>query len=422
VRTIHATFVRRRVAAALVLLGVALLVTALVLRLSDSSSPDATAASTGTSRTTTHHTSTTTTPGVYAHIGADALSPAVAHDPARVYVPNGVANTVAVIDQATHAVISTFRTAAEPQHIVPSFDLRTLWVLDNKGDRLVPIDPATGKAGTPVAVTDPYNLYFTPDGSSAIVVAEAKRRLDFRDPHTMELRFSIPVPDCAGINHADYDASFRYLLLTCEFNGRLAKVDVRARRVLGMLDLTAAHVEGQPSPGPHAMPEGKTSSSMPQDIRVGPDGRHFFVADMLAGGVFVVDGDRFAVDRFVPTGIGAHGLTVSRDGTTLYVANRGSTSTSGSPHGPGSVSVFDPASDAVVATWPVPKGGSPDMGNVSADGKELWLSGRFDSEVYVFDTGTGALTARIPVGQGPHGLAVWPQPGRFSLGHTGNMR
>ena len=29
---------------------------------------------------------------------------------------------------------------------------------------------------------------------------------------------------------------------------------------------------------------------------------------------------------------------------------------------------------------------------------------------------------RIPVGSGPHGLAVYPQPGRYSLGHTGVFR
>jgi DNA-binding beta-propeller fold protein YncE len=40
----------------------------------------------------------------------------------------------------------------------------------------------------------------------------------------------------------------------------------------------------------------------------------------------------------------------------------------------------------------------------------------------VFDTKTGQLTHRIPVGHEPHGLAVWPEPGRYSLGHTGNMR
>ena len=62
------------------------------------------------------------------------------------------------------------------------------------------------------------------------------------------------------------------------------------------------------------------------------------------------------------------------------------------------------------------------MGNITADGTQLWLSGRYDDEVYVFDLVRGGLLTRIPVGDAPHGLAVWPQPGRYSLGHTGNMR
>jgi DNA-binding beta-propeller fold protein YncE len=90
--------------------------------------------------------------------------------------------------------------------------------------------------------------------------------------------------------------------------------------------------------------------------------------------------------------------------------------------GDGSVSVVDPITDTVVATWEIPGGGSPDMGGVSADGTRLWLSGRYDSEVYVFDTTTGELVGRIPTDPSPHGLAVWPQPGRYSLGHTGNTR
>jgi YVTN family beta-propeller protein len=72
-------------------------------------------------------------------------------------------------------------------------------------------------------------------------------------------------------------------------------------------------------------------------------------------------------------------------------------------------------------TWFIPGGGSPDMGNVSADGKVLWLSGRFDNQVYAIDTSTGEVKT-IKVGQEPHGITVWPQPGRYSLGHTGNMR
>jgi hypothetical protein len=60
--------------------------------------------------------------------------------------------------------------------------------------------------------------------------------------------------------------------------------------------------------------------------------------------------------------------------------------------------------------------------NSARDGKVLWLSGRYNSVVYAINARTGRLIARIPVGASPHGLSVWPQPGRYSLGHTGNMR
>src|SRR4051794_30969774 len=84
--------------------------------------------------------------------------------------------------------------------------------------------------------------------------------------------------------------------------------------------------------------------------------------------------------------------------TKLYVANRGSHATRGRPHGKGSVSVIDFATRRIETTWRIPGGRSPDMGNVSADGKRLWLSGRFDDVVYMIDTATGAVTS-IPVGK-----------------------
>jgi len=359
---------------------------------------------------------------VYSEIGPDHLQPVVAGDIARVYVPNGQSNTVSVIDPTSHRVVSTFNTDRQPQHVVPSYDLRTLWVLNNQGNTVVPINAADGTPGKSIPVDDPYNLYFTPDGAQAIVVAEAHDRLDFRDPHTMTLSATLPVPGCDGINHADYNGNGSYLVVTCEFAGKLAKVDIVNRRLIGLLDVGGFDLPGQPHPPAMRMPDGSTASSMPQDVRVGPDGKHFYVADMLAGGVFEIDGDTFTPTRFIPTGTGAHGITPSRDGKHLYIANRGSTLIDGPPHGPGSVSVIDLASDSVSAHWDVPGGGSPDMGNLDATGTQLWLSGRFDSEVYDFDTTTGALVARVPVGHGPHGLTVWPQPGRFSLGHTGNMR
>jgi YVTN family beta-propeller protein len=157
---------------------------------------------------------------------------------------------------------------------------------------------------------------------------------------------------------------------------------------------------------------------MPQDIRISADGKLFYVADMMADGVFVIDGDAFKEVDFVKTGIGTHGLYPSRDGTKLYVTNRGSNKIHGPAHGKGSVSVLDFATRKVEATWPIPGGGSPDMGNVSADGKYLWLAGRYDNVVYVIDTTKGSVNS-IPVGKEPHGLTVWPAATAILLGHTG---
>jgi YVTN family beta-propeller protein len=342
---------------------------------------------------------------LYSEIRPDRLSPAVSGALSRIYVPNRQGNDVSVIDPATMKVVDRFPVGVNPQHVVPSWDLKTLWVTNNAEGRtdgtLTPIDPMTGKPGKAIAVDDPYNMYFTPDGRSAIVVAEALKRLDLRDPQTMALQGSIPVPQCKGINHADFSIDGRIAIFTCEFQGGLARIDLVGRKVLGYLKLSRG--------------------GMPQDIRVSPDGRIFYVADMKAGGVFVVDGDAFKEIGFLRTGIGTHGLYPSRDGSKLYVANRGSAHVFGPPRGKGSVSVIDFATRQVVTTWPIPGGGSPDMGNVSIDGKVLWLSGRFDNVVYAIDTATGEVRT-IPVGKEPHGLAVWPQPGRYSLGHTGNMR
>jgi DNA-binding beta-propeller fold protein YncE len=312
---------------------------------------------------------------------------------------------VYVIDPATFKVIDKYKVGLNPQHVVPSWDLQTLWVTNNaerttKGT-LTPIDPKTGKPGKPIDVHDPYNMYFSPDGKSAIVVEEAEKRLAFRDPQTMAFQYFIQTPKCPGINHADFSIDGKFAIFTCEFGKSLVKIDLDNRKAVDYLRLS--------------------KGGMPQDIRVSPDGKRFYVADMQADGLFVIDFETFREVGFIPTGMGTHGIYPSRDGRKMYVANRGSHKIHGAKAGPGSVSVVDFASEKVEATWPVPGGGSPDMGNVSADGKTLWLSGRYDHVVYAFDTTTGAARS-IKVGIEPHGLAVWPQPGRFSLGHTGNMR
>ena len=353
---------------------------------------------------------------VYSESTAGKLSPATAGALPRVYVPNVKSGDVYVIDPTSFQVVDHFVIGGNPQHVIPSWDLKTLWVAGSaergRSGILTPIDPKTGKPGTTVKVADAYNLYFTPDGHSAIVVAEALKRLEFRDPQTMTMQYNVGTPQCSGVNHADFSIDGNFAFFTCEFaGGGLAKIDLVQRKVVSYLKLTRP---GVPASGP--------AHSMPQDIRIAPDGKALFVADMEADGVYVVDTQTFKQVEFIPTARGAHGLYPSRDGKKLYVTNRGTHMGDVKPKGPGSVSIIDFATRKVEKTWPIPGGGSPDMGNVSADGKTLWLSGRFDKVVYAIDTSTGAVIKTIPVGTEPHGLTVWPQPGRYSLGHTGVMR
>jgi YVTN family beta-propeller protein len=330
---------------------------------------------------------------VYVHDGADQLAPAARRARDLVYVPNSRSDTVDVIDPHTYRIVEHFAVGGLPQHVVPAWDLKRLYVTNDLGNSLTTIDPVTGKPGAVIPVDDPYNMYFTPDGRYAIVVAERLRRLDFRDAHTFRLHHSLAVP-CAGVDHIDFSADGTYLLASCEFSGQVLKVDVQSERVVGTLNLPGG------------------SGEMPQDVKLSPDGKVFYVADMRANGLWEIDGEQLKVIGFLHTGIGVHGLYPSRDARYLYATNRGE----------GSISVISFRTRKVVAKWRIPGGGSPDMGGVSADGRVLWVSGRYNGVVYAISTHNGRLLARIPVGSGPHGLCVWPQPGRYSLGHTGILR
>ena len=303
------------------------------------------------------------------------------------YVPNNDSNTVSVIDPKTFRVVRTFSVGAGPQHVSPSWDLRHLYVGDTYANALTEIDPSTGRPTRTIRVPDPYNLYFTPDGRTAIDVAERLQTLFFFDPRTWRQEAALHVP-FSGIDHLDFSANGRYLLLSAEYSGEVVKVDVARRRVVG-----SVHVGGSPV-----------------DVKLAPDGSVFYVANQVRNGVSVIDPSRMREVAFVRTGAGAHGFCVSRDARDLYVSNRLA----------GTISVLSFASQRVVHTWHV--GGSPDMLQVSADGRLLWASNRYDGTVSVISTKTGHVLHTIRVGSSPHGLTLFPQPGAFSLGHNGVYR
>lgn len=324
---------------------------------------------------------------VYAATLSGQPHPSVAGIPPRVYVPNSEAGTVDVIDPTTFQVVDHLVVGGIPHHVAPAWDLSRLYVDIELLNMLTVIDPHTQKPTTSIPVTDPYNMYFTPDGSKAVVVAERFSRLDFRDPHTWQLIKSVPIP-WPGVDHLDFTADGHYLMASTEWSGMVAKVDTVAMELVG-----AVRVGG-----------------LPIDVRLAPDGSVFYVTNQGRHGVSIVDPVAMREVAFIPTGRGAHGLVVSRDTKSLYVSNRLA----------GTIAVIDFATRRITATWNV--GGSPDMMQVSPDGRQLWVTGRFDGSVYVIDTHDGAVLHRIRVGRSAHGLTYFPNLGRISTGHNGVYR
>ncbi len=325
--------------------------------------------------------------GVYDAVTTGKISPSLRDIKPRVYVPNNGSNTVDVIDPTTYKVIDHYSVGIGPQHITPSWDLRHLYVGNTYSNTLTVIDPKTGKPAGTKSVFDTYNLYFTPDGTSAIDVAERMNTLFIYNPQTWQIRNRVAIR-WAGADHMDFAADGSYLLLSTEYAGRLVKVDTRTWKVTGSVALGGS----------------------PVDVKVSPDGTVFFVANQVRNGVSVVDPAKMKEIAFIPTGKGAHGFCVSRDAKDLYVSNRLA----------GTVSVISFVTRRVVKTWNV--GGSPDMLQVTPDGRELWVSNRYDGRVSVVSTASGKVTHVIRVGANPHGLTYFPQPGRYSIGHNGVYR
>jgi YVTN family beta-propeller protein len=305
--------------------------------------------------------------------------------PERVYVPNAAANTLHVIDPKTFKITATYPVGRVPHHVTPSWDLTKLYVTNTRGDSLTVIDPMTGKIIDDIPVEDPYNLYFTPDGKMAVVVAERLRRLDFRHPETWKLIKSVSVK-WPGVDHLAFSRDGSYLVASCEWSGRIVKVDLRRIELVADMQLGENPIDVLRPPGQHLM----------------------FVADQGVHGVFVVDPDAWKQLDFIPTGRGAHGILLSRDQKSFYVSNRLE----------GTISVIDIATRKVTAKWNT--GGSPDMGQLSPDGKHLWISSRYHAAVRVIDTTTGKVIATIPTEVGPHGLTYFPtSKSAHSLGHNG---
>ncbi|WP_395110880.1 YncE family protein [Actinomadura sp. SCN-SB] len=327
---------------------------------------------------------------VYAAAGPGMLAPTARGLPPRVYVPNAATGTVDVIDQQTGRLAGRIRVGGTPDLIVPSGDLRRLWVTDLDGGVFRPVAPSPARRGEPLRISRPGVLYFSPDGRTAIVPAARPGRVDFRHPRSMEPLGTLRLP-CTSAYRAGFSADGSSLVTTCPASRKLVRVDLARRAVTAGLKL----------------PRG----ARPGDLRLSPDGRTFLVADPAKGGLWTVDAARLRATGFVRTGPGAHGLVFDRSHRRLFVIGRD-----------GTVSAYDLAGGTVSRLFRSPGGRPLLAGGVSPDGGALWLSDPLNGTVYALSTQTGRPFRKVRVGGHPGSPCVHPQPGRVSLGGTGLYR
>ena len=310
----------------------------------------------------------------------------------RVYVPNHGSNTVSVIDPATYTVIRTVRVPAGPQHVVPSWDLRTLWVNNDTGNALTPIDPATGtirhgrsRSTTRTTSTSPRTEVRRGDVRGG-APDRLPRRAHHGGPQGRPGRLRRRQP--------------RRLLRRRPVLHR--QLRVLRRPAQGRHRAAAGHRPAAPAEQTRC----RRTSRSPRTARPGTS------RTCRAPGVWILDGDRFTTPTFLPTGDGAHGLYVSRDSKRLlhHQPRRGHDLRARLRHRQAGRQVEDPrprdarhgrrlrGRHGAVAVRPLQRRG---------------LRHRHHDR---------QARPTIPVGAEPHGLCVWPQPGRYSLGHTGILR
>jgi YVTN family beta-propeller protein len=299
--------------------------------------------------------------------GAPAgAAPASAQRPVAL-IANSLGNTLTVVDARTLEPSRTIPVGQEPHKFRLTRDGRAVYSCNTTSNELIEIELATLRPRRRIAMLDPYNVVFTKDGRYLYKVAY---RYDFVEIHDGKTFRPVKrLQTGRQPSHLWFSPDDRWFVNTNQHSDSVSVIDTHAMRIARTL-----HVDPQPA-----------------GIQISRDGHYLFVASHV-GTITVFATDEWKLVKKVHSGKGAHEMVATRDGATIFVTNRYEDTTS----------VFDVATQRVVAKFPVP--GGPDMPMLSADGAHLWVSGRFGDTASVVDAKSLKLLTTFRTGHSPHGV------------------
>ncbi|MFD9733024.1 beta-propeller fold lactonase family protein [Umezawaea sp. NPDC059074] len=326
----------------------------------------------------------TTVLAVAAAVSALVATPAASADPiGRVlgYVANN-GGGVSVIDTADNSITRTVtdNAGSSPYTADIAFDGTRGYVTNLRDNTLSVIDAPTNSVDARIPVgSKPAGVVVAPDGGFVYVTNYGDGTLSVVDVATLSVVKTVnvgPSPDGVAISP----------------DGKTVYVanDVTGPTTLTVVDATTNTVSASVYTG-----------SRPSSLAVSPDGSRLLVVNKNSEDVAVVDTASRTVLRIVTVNQVPYGVDITADGKRAYVTNSGSNTVSvlnlenvGNPNVP------------VVDGAPIPVGGRPIGLALTPDDSKVYVTNFTSGTVSVIDTATRAVTATIPVGEKPVGVAV----------------
>jgi len=280
--------------------------------------------------------------------------------------------SVSLIDMEKRAVYKTFPIGKEPHHLMITPDQKSVLVANAAGDDVVFLDPKTGDIQSRLPnIVDPYHIGYSPNKKWFVAAGNRLDRVDIYAAKNQELKLVKIVKAAKTPSHIAFTNDSKLTFVTLQDSNELIAIDLALQEIVWRMSI----------------------GKMPAGVWMTPGDKHLLIGLTGSDLVQVVDWKQQKIIKEIKTGKGAHNFRPLGDKRHIFLTNRVDST----------ISIIDMEKlEKVDDIKGLPSG--PDCMDITADGKELWVTFRFAKKVGIIDIASRKLVTTIPVGKSPHGI------------------
>jgi YVTN family beta-propeller protein len=284
--------------------------------------------------------------------------------------------SISLIDMDKRTVYKNFYVGKEPHHLMITPDQKSVLVANAASDDVVFLDPKTGRIQSRLPnIIDPYHIGYSPDKKWFVAAGNRLDRVDIYSANNQELKMVKIVKAAKTPSHIAFTSDSKLTFVTLQDSNELIAIDLATQEIVWRM------VVGK----------------MPAGVWMTPGDKYLMVGLTGSDSVKVIDWKQQKIVKDIKTGRGAHNFRPLGDKKHIFLTNRVDST----------ISIIDmDKMEKVDDIKGLPSG--PDCMDVTADGKELWVTFRFAKKVGIIDIASRKLISTIPVGRSPHGIFFHP--------------